>query len=134
MGATLLVVIDTSAIVAILLDEPEREDFIDKIELAATRLISAPTVLESEIVIQTRKGPLGRAELELFIYEAELTLIPFDKAQVQFAIFAWEKYGKGRHPAALNFGDCFAYALAKATDEPLLFKGLDFAQTDIKRC
>lgn len=127
-------VIDTSAIVAILLDEPEREDFINKIEFATTRLISAPTVLESEIVIQTRKGSLGRAELELFIYEGELTIIPFDKAQVQFALLAWEKYGKGRHSAALNFGDCFSYALAKATDEPLLFKGLDFAQTDIKSC
>lgn len=105
-----------------------------ELHLATTRLISAPTILESEIVIQTRKGPLGRAELELFIYEAELTIIPFDKAQVQFALLAWEKYGKGRHPAALNFGDCFSYALAKATDEPLLFKGLDFVQTDIKSC
>ncbi|MGB3694952.1 MAG: type II toxin-antitoxin system VapC family toxin [Spirulinaceae cyanobacterium] len=125
-------VIDTSAIAAILFDEPERTDFIDKIAAAKSRLIGAPTLLECKIVVEVRKGALGRSELELFVSEAELSVVPFDETQVNLAILAWQQYGKGRHPAGLNFGDCFAYALAKATGEPLLFKGLDFAQTDIE--
>lgn len=127
-------VIDTSAIAAILFDEPERTDFISKIERATIRLISAPTLLECQIVVEARKGELGRAELELFVYESALNVVPFNQAQVNFAGLAWQRYGKGRHPAGLNYGDCFAYALAKATGEPLLFKGLDFSQTDIESC
>ncbi|NET60050.1 MAG: type II toxin-antitoxin system VapC family toxin [Symploca sp. SIO2E6] len=127
-------VIDTSAVAAILFDEPERADFINKIEVAKVRLIGAPTLLECKIVMETRKGVLGRSELELFVSEAELTVVPFDETQVNLAIFAWQQYGKGRHPAGLNFGDCFAYALAKATGESLLFKGSDFSQTDIESC
>ena len=127
-------VIDTSAIVAILLNEPERQEFIQKIDLAKSRLMAAPTLLECQIVIETRKGTLGRFQLDLFIYEAEITIFPFNKEQVHFAIVAWQRYGKGRHPAGLNFGDCFAYALAKSRGEPLLFKGNDFSQTDIESC
>ncbi len=82
----------------------------------------------------TRKGELGRAELQLFVHEAELEVVAFDQNQVDFAALAWRRYGKGRHPAALNYGDCFAYALAKATGEPLLFKGADFSQTDMAIC
>jgi len=128
------VVIDTSAIIAILFDEPERSRFIHQINIAEKRLMSAPTLLECEIVVQARKGILGRSQLELFIYEAEIIIIPFDQAQVNTAIRAWQDYGKGQHPAGLNFGDCFSYALAKATGEPLLFKGVDFTQTDITSC
>ncbi|NEP55936.1 MAG: type II toxin-antitoxin system VapC family toxin [Symploca sp. SIO2G7] len=127
-------VIDTSAVAAILFDEPERADFINKIEVAKVRLIGAPTLLECKIVVEIRKGALGCSELELFVSEAELTVVPFDETQVNLAILAWQQYGKGRHPAGLNFGDCFAYALAKATGESLLFKGSDFAQTDIESC
>lgn len=127
-------VIDTSAIAAILFDEPERADFIAKIAAANVRLISAATLLECQIVVMTRKGELGRAELQLFVHEAELEVVAFDQNQVDFAALAWQRYGKGRHPAALNYGDCFAYALAKATGEPLLFKGADFSQTDIAIC
>ncbi|MFM7220091.1 MAG: type II toxin-antitoxin system VapC family toxin [Nodosilinea sp.] len=127
-------VIDTSAIAAILFDEPERSELIDKIEMATTRLISAPTLLECRIVVEARKGELGRAELELFIYEAGLTVVPFNQTQVDFAALAWRRYGKGRHAAGLNYGDCFSYGLAKATGEPLLFKGRDFSQTDIFCC
>jgi len=127
-------VIDTSAIAAILLGEPERADFIAKIAAANVRLISAATLLECQIVMMTRKGELGRAELQLFVHEAELEVVAFDQNQVDFAAFAWRRYGKGRHPAGLNYGDCFAYALAKATGEPLLFKGTDFSQTDIAMC
>nr|WP_233258731.1 type II toxin-antitoxin system VapC family toxin [[Phormidium] sp. ETS-05] len=93
--------------------------------------MSAATLLECQIVVMVRKGELGRAELQLFVYEAELEVVAFDQNQVDFAALAWRRYGKGRHPAALNYGDCFAYALAKATGEPLLFKGADFSQTDI---
>lgn len=127
-------VIDTSAVIAILFDEPERADFIHQIEIAERQLIAAPTLLESEIVVQTRKGALGRSELELFVHEAEFIVVPFDKTQVNLAILAWQQYGKGQHPAGLNLGDCFTYALAKATGEPLLFKGSDFAQTDLASC
>jgi ribonuclease VapC len=127
-------VIDTSAIAAILFDEPERANFIEKIEAAQTRLISAPTLLECSIVVESRKGTLGRAELELFVYEAELNIVAFDRAQMDLAAQAWRCYGKGRHAAGLNYGDCFAYALAKSCGEPLLFKGLGFPQTDIEQC
>ena len=127
-------VIDTSAIVAILFDEPEQSRFIHQIKIAEKRLISASTLLECEIVVQARKGILGRNQLELFIHEAQIIVVPFDQAQVNLAIRAWQDYGKGHHPAGLNFGDCFSYALAKATGEPLLFKGVDFAQTDITSC
>jgi len=85
-------------------------------------------------VVQARKGTSGRNQLELFIHEAQIIVVPFDQAQVNLAIRAWQEYGKGQHPAGLNFGDCFSYALAKATGEPLLFKGVDFAQTDITSC
>ncbi|PSN16554.1 VapC toxin family PIN domain ribonuclease [filamentous cyanobacterium CCT1] len=124
-------VIDTSAIVAILFAEPERETFNEKIAAATTRLISAPSWLECNLVIEARKQALGRAEFELFVHEADLTVVEFDRLQADLAATAWRTYGKGRHPAGLNFGDCFAYALAKSRNEPLLFKGNDFSQTDI---
>lgn len=125
-------VIDTSAIIAILLDEPERAAFVEAIAADATRLMSASNFLECYLVIETRKQALGHAELELFISEAEITAVPFDLIQVNLAAAAWRKYGKGRHPAGLNFGDCFAYSLAKIREEPLLFKGNDFSQTDLR--
>ncbi|MBW4462995.1 MAG: type II toxin-antitoxin system VapC family toxin [Nodosilinea sp. WJT8-NPBG4] len=124
-------VIDTSAIVAILFAEAERETFNQKIANATTCLISAPNLVECTLVIESRKQALGRAELELFVYEAELAVVAFDRLQADLAATAWRTYGKGRHPAGLNFGDCFAYALAKSRNEPLLFKGNDFSQTDI---
>lgn len=124
-------VIDTSAIVAILLDERERAVFVEAIAAASTRLMSASTLLECHLVIESRKRSLGRAELELFMYEAAIDVVPFDQVQTAFAATAWREYGKGRHSAGLNFGDCFAYALAKVREEPLLFKGNDFSQTDI---
>lgn len=124
-------VIDTSAIIAILFDEPEREAFNLKIAAADQRLISAPTLVECSLVVESRKQSLGQAELELFVYTAALTVVPFDQAQADLATAAWRSYGKGRHPASLNLGDCFAYALAKARNQPLLFKGEDFSKTDI---
>ncbi|MGC9995060.1 MAG: type II toxin-antitoxin system VapC family toxin [Terriglobia bacterium] len=124
-------IIDTSALLAIFLGEPERRRFLDAVIQAETRSISAANSLETGIVLEARRGePAGR-EFDLFLHQAKVDVVPVDADQVEIARLAWRTYGKGRHPAALNFGDCFAYALAKASGEPLLAKGNDFAQTDI---
>ena len=124
-------VIDTSALVAIFLSEPERQSFLDNIIAAETRLVSAATVLEAGIVLEARRGESAGREFDLFVVRANLQIIPVDAEQADLARSAWRKYGKGRHPAALNFADCFSYALAKATGEPLLAKGTGFASTDV---
>jgi ribonuclease VapC len=124
-------VLDTSAILAILLSEPERERFIALIETAPTRRLSAANRVEATLVIEGRKRDAGRADLDLFLSEAEVEIVPVTIEQVEVACGAFRRYGKGRHPAGLNFGDVFAYALAKVAGEPLLFKGDDFARTDI---
>ena len=125
-------VIDSSAIVAILTDEPEAERLADSIEKGSPRLLSAASLLEASIVIETRKGEAGGRDLDLLIYRAGIEVVPVDHEQVEIARIAWRDFGKGRHPAGLNFGDCFAYALAKATGSALLFKGQDFTLTDIE--
>ena len=124
-------VIDTSALVAILQNEPERRTFNEAIEAADTRSISTASLLETSIIIESRYGPDGVRDLDLLISKAQISLVSVDTDQTYIARHAFRQYGKGRHPAGLNFGDCFAYALAKALDEPLLFKGGDFTQTDI---
>ncbi len=124
-------VIDTSALVAIFLAEPERQRFLDAIVAAETRLISAASVLETGIVLEARRGNAAGREFDLFVVRVNLQIVPVDAEQADLARSAWRRYGKGRHPAALNFGDCFAYALAKSSSEPLLTKGTDFALTDI---
>lgn len=124
-------VIDTSAILAILQDEPERQRMNEAIEAAATRLMSAATFVESSMVSEGRRGLKGVRELDLLIAEAKIELVPVDAEQAQAARLAFSLYGKGHHEAGLNFGDCFSYALAKTTGRPLLFKGEDFARTDI---
>jgi ribonuclease VapC len=124
-------VLDSSAILAILFDEPERRAFTLSIERDPRRLMSAANVLESALVAEARRGePAGR-ELDLLLHRADVLLVPVDADQVEFARSAWRRFGKGRHSAGLNLGDCFAYALASASGEPLLFKGEDFAHTDI---
>lgn len=127
-------VIDTSALVAIFLAEPERRRFLDLIIAAETRLISAANALETGIVLEARRGEAAGREFDLFVVRANLQVVPVDGEQVEIARSAWRKYGKGRHPATLNFGDCFAYALAKSSGEPLLAKGSDFAAMDIEVC
>jgi ribonuclease VapC len=87
--------------------------------------------VETTLVIEGRKRDAGRADLDLFLSEAEVEIVPVTLEQVELACEAFRRYGRGRHPAGLNFGDVFAYALAKVTGEPLLFKGEDFAKTDI---
>lgn len=125
-------VIDTSAIAAIALDEPEAPAFERRIADDSVRLISAATVLETAIVLESRLGEQGGAELDLWLHKAGVEIAAVDADQADRARRAWRRYGKGRHPAGLNFGDCFAYALAASTQEPLLFKGDDFSRTDIK--
>ncbi len=124
-------VIDTSAVAAILLGEAEATRFAEAIESASPRLMSAATLLEATLVIETRKGEAGGRELDLLIHRAGIEIVPVDQEQAEVARVAWRRFGKGRHPAALNYVDCFAYALAKVTGSPLLYKGDDFAKTDL---
>jgi ribonuclease VapC len=124
-------VIDTSALAAIFFHEPEREAFRNAIVAASSRLISAATVLEAGMVIEGRRGGGAGREFDLFVVRTQMKIVPIDAELADLARSAWRKYGKGRHPAGLNFGDCFSYALAKATGEPLLAKGTDFGKTDV---
>lgn len=124
-------VIDTSALVAVLFDEPERDDFVRRIATDARRLISSVNLVEISIVVEARYGEAAGRELDLFLHRAGVETIAVDAHQAELARAAWRRYGKGRHPAGLNFGDVFAYALARASGEGLLFKGDDFSRTDI---
>jgi ribonuclease VapC len=126
-------VIDTSALLAILCDEPEMGSFCDAMEADPVRLVSAANVLETAIVVETRFGVPGAHELDLLLRVAACEVVAVDVRQCDAARDAYRRFGKGRHPASLNFGDCFAYALASTSGEPLLFKGDDFAKTDLRR-
>lgn len=125
-------VIDTSALLAILQDEPERRRFNERIEAAADRWLSTASLVEASIVIEARYGPPGLLALDRLIATADIRLVEVDVAQANVARTAFSRYGKGRHPAGLNFGDCFAYALARVRAQPLLFTGSDFDQTDLE--
>jgi ribonuclease VapC len=127
-------VIDTSAIAAILFDEPDATALEGKIADDAVRLMSAATLLEAAIVIEAQLGDAGGREFDLWLHRAEIEILAVDAEQADLARRAWRRFGRGRHPAGLNYGDCFSYALAAARDEPLLFKGDDFAKTDVKPC
>ena len=124
-------VIDTSALLAVLLQEPDAARVADAIEAGSPRLLSAATLLEASIVIESRKGEAGGRELDLLVYRGGIEIVPVDQGQAETARAAWRRFGKGRHPAALNYGDCFAYALAKSRRLPLLFRGDDFSRTDV---
>jgi len=126
-------VIDTSALLAVLLEETSAPAVARAIEHAPLRLLSAATLLEASIVIEARKGDAGGRELDLLLYRAGVDVVDVDRNQAEIARRAWRRFGKGRHAAALNYGDCFAYALAKSRDLPLLFLGDDFTQTDVDR-
>ena len=126
-------VLDTSALLALLLDEPEAEEFRELVERDPTRLASAGTVLETALVIEARKGEAGGRELDALLQKAEIDVVPVDSEQIAAARRAYRRFGKGRHRAGLNFGDVFAYALTRTSGEPLLFKGGDFANTDVPR-
>lgn len=125
-------VIDTSAVLAILQDEPERRLYNERIEAAAIRRLSAANFVEASIVIEARYGPPGLLAFDRLLQTADIRLADVDVAQAAAARVAFSRYGKGRHPAGLNFGDCFAYALARVRAEPLLFRGANFSRTDIQ--
>ena len=127
-------VIDTSAIAAILFDEPDAGALEEKIADDPVRLMSAATLLEATIVIEARLGDPGGREFDLWLHRAEVEIFPVDAEQADMARRAWRRFGRGRHPAGLNYGDSFSYALAATHDEPLLFKGDDFTKTDVKVC
>lgn len=124
-------ILDTSALLAILQDEPERRALIAAIEEAASLSMSTATFVETSIVIGARYGGDGLRDLDLFLAKAEITLVPVDTEQAHAAREAFLRFGKGRHPAGLNYGDCFSYALARTLGQPLLYKGEDFSQTDV---
>lgn len=125
-------VIDSSALIALLLAEPETSPFVAAVAGASVRLISAASYLEVAIVMMRRSGPEALSRLDRLMADLDLEVTAFTRDQADAAILAFRRYGKGSgHPANLNFGDCFSYALAKLSNEPLLFKGNDFVHTDL---
>ena len=125
-------IVDTSALVAILFCEKDSEKYARAIAEAESRRISAASFVEAAIVIDAQTQTEGSSQFHAFIRRARITIEPVTEEQAHLARQAYLDFGKGRHPAGLNFGDCFAYALAKATGESLLFKGEDFAKTDVQ--
>ena len=123
-------IVDTSAILAVLFREDDAPEFENLIAASPCRM-SVANVLESVMVVEGRGGRAAGRALDAFLASAAIEAAPITTDQLEIARDAWRRYGKGNHPAALNFGDCFAYALASASGEPLLFKGHDFAQTDV---
>ena len=123
-------VIDSSAILAILQNEPERRSFNEAIQSAAFRRLSAASLLELSIVLEARFGADGQGDLDVFVAAAEIEAVSFDRDQAELARLAFRRFGKGRHRAGLNLGDCFSYALAKSLAAPLLYKDDDFIHTD----
>jgi ribonuclease VapC len=125
-------VVDTSVLVAILLGEPERFEFYEKMRLARNVQISAVNYVECAIVLMRYFGPAAEERIDRLLREAGIAVTAVGVEHTMYAIAAFRQYGKGRHPAGLNFGDCFSYALAKSAGEPLLFKGSDFSRTDVR--
>ena len=123
--------IDTSALLAILKVEPEALAFVDALQQPGPRHLSTATLLETRIVVERQLGPAGQAELDLLLSRADIAAMPLEALHVHWALVGWRRYGKGRHRAGLNLGDCFSYGLAKALEAPLLFKGDDFSATDV---
>lgn len=125
-------IIDTSAVIAILRAEPDAATYATAIEQATARRLSAANFVEAAAVIDGSRDPVASRKLDDLLAEAEISIAPVTEAQAHLARDAYRDFGKGSgHPARLNFGDCFAYALAKESGEPLLFKGDDFTHTDI---
>lgn len=124
-------ILDTSAVIAILAGEADAMHYARMIEQAALPRIGTPALLEASIVLTRWFGDAAADALDAFVRESGADIVPFDLPQLRVAQEAYRRYGKGRHPAALNFGDCMSYALARVCGEPLLFKGEDFARTDV---
>ncbi|MDQ3396349.1 MAG: type II toxin-antitoxin system VapC family toxin [Deinococcota bacterium] len=124
-------VLDSSAIVAISLDEAEAEALILKVRSSSLVAVGAPTLVETGLVLTSRLG--GEALLERFMRDHQVQVLPFGEGHWSVAIEAFKRFGKGRHPAKLNLGDCYSYATAKVAGEPLLYVSADFSQTDLER-
>ena len=125
-------IVDTSAVLAVLFDEPDAEHYVRALAGASRCRMSAVSFLEAAIVLESRAGAAAGPNLDLLLERAPIELEPVTLEHAQAARRAWRRFGRGNHQAGLNFGDCFAYALAESTREPLLFKGQDFALTDIE--
>lgn len=125
-----MIAVDTSALVAIVLGEPDAESFLTVLRSDPV-IVGAATAVEAEIVVEARQGPDAARDLRLLLTGAVNEVVPFDADHATIAVEAWRRFGKGRHPAGLNFGDCLSYATARVHDVPLLFKGDDFTKTDI---
>lgn len=126
------IVVDTSAAAAVLFSEPGAGRLIDLLDEAEQRLISAATVVELGLVVESRIGPEGAVAVERLLREGEIEVVPFDGAHAARAAEGWRRFGKGRHPAALNLGDCFTYGLASVLGYPVLCVGHDFHLTDVE--
>lgn len=124
-------VIDSSALIALLQSEADSDRILDALEKHPERHVSAATVLETSIVLTARFGEAADRELDVLLHAAGVDIVSVTAEQTELARAAWKQYGKGRHAAALNFGDCFSYALAQSLGQPLLFTGSDFCRTDI---
>lgn len=125
------VVIDTSAVVAVLTGETGAETLADALEAAGPRVIAAPSLVELGIVLEARYGAAGGALVERFVRDAAVEVRAFHRDHADRAMEGWRRFGKGRHPAALNLGDCYSYGLAAVTGYPVLCTGEDFAATDV---
>jgi ribonuclease VapC len=128
-----LIVVDSSALLAVFFDEPEKEAFADAITRADRPCIGAPNLLEASMIVEARQGAMGCRDLDELNAALGLDVVAFDSPHIEQAREAFRRFGKGRHRASLNFGDCCAYGLAKSLGLPLLFKGNDFVLTDVKR-
>lgn len=128
------VAIDTSALVAIVFGEPDAQTILATMARHAGDLvIGAATLVEAGIVVEARQGPQAAADLTLLLAALKVRVVPLDESQAATAVAAWQRFGKGRHPAGLYLGDCYSYALARTLGAALLFKGEDFTQTDIRQ-
>jgi len=125
-------ILDTSAVIAVLQNEESAPRLVGALENAPVKRMSAATLVEAGIILQARYGDHGERELDLFVQRAHVEIIPVSEEHAEYARSAYRRFGRGRHAAGLNFGDCFAYALARALDEPLLFVGDEFARTDVQ--
>ena len=127
-----MMVVDTSALVSILKVEQDASTLLRRLGNSGANRIATATLLEAQMVVISQLNEAGLAELELLMNRVQIQVMPFNADHMRWALHGWRHYGKGRHKAALNLGDCFSYGLAKAMDAPLLFKGEDFQYTDVK--
>lgn len=125
--------IDSSGLLAILLSEAGSLDLVDRILEADVARVGTATLVEAAIVLGARRGRPSAAQVEELIEELGVTIAPFGEAEWRAAVEAYDRFGRGRHPAGLNFGDCLAYAMARTAGDSLLFVGNDFSRTDVKR-